>query len=126
MKCKSRKVGSVNILMLSGRFDAYEVTKVQAWLTNLPQQDAEIVLVNLSGVNFIDSMALSTLVQAMKRSREQNGDLYLCSFQQPVKIIFELTRLDKAFTIFETEEMALGTIGTQISQMNTDSEILKI
>jgi anti-sigma B factor antagonist len=44
----------------------------------------------------------------MKRCREGQGDLYLCHLQQPVQVIFELTCLNKAFTIFGTESEAVA------------------
>lgn len=87
------------VLALSGRFDAHEVGPVRAWF--LDQIDAGQVnlIIDLKEVNFIDSSALSTLVQGLKHCREKYGKLVLCSFQQPVRVIFELTRLDKAFKI---------------------------
>ena len=56
--------------------------------------------------DLVDSTALSTLVQAMKRARQHQGDCRLCEVQQPVRIILELTRLDKAFEIYSDEAAA--------------------
>ncbi|HNM38329.1 MAG TPA: STAS domain-containing protein, partial [Anaerolineales bacterium] len=93
-------------LKLKGRFDAHEVEPVNAWLAEQTNANQVKLIVNLEGVNFIDSTALSTLVRGLKLCREKNGDLHVCSLQQPVRVIFELTRLDKAFDIFATEEEA--------------------
>ena len=43
----------------------------------------------------------------MKRARQRDGDLRLCCLQRPVRMIFELTRLDKAFEIFAGEDEAI-------------------
>lgn len=94
------------VLQLKGRFDAHEVEPVHAWLAEQVKAGNAKIIVNLAGVNFIDSTALSTLVRGLKLCREQNGDLHVCMLQQPVRVIFELTRLDKAFDIFPTEEEA--------------------
>lgn len=94
------------VLQLNGRFDAHEVEPVNAWLVEQTRNGHAEIIVNLKGVNFIDSTALSTLVRGLKNCRERNGDLHICSLQQPVRVIFELTRLDKAFDIFPTEEEA--------------------
>lgn len=94
------------VLQLKGRFDAHEVEPVNAWLAEHTRKGEARIIVNLEGVNFIDSTALSTLVRGLKNCRERNGDLHICSLQQPVRVIFELTRLDKAFDIFPTEEEA--------------------
>ncbi len=94
------------VLQLKGRFDAHEVEPVNAWLAEQIKGDSVRIIINLEGVNFIDSTALSTLVRGLKLCREKNGDVHVCSLQQPVRVIFELTRLDKAFDIFATEEEA--------------------
>lgn len=65
------------------------------------------MLVNLSNTTFVDSTALATLVQALKRCQQVKGDLFLCGMKRPVYMIFELTRLDKAFNIFVDEEHAI-------------------
>ena len=62
---------------------------------------------NLTSTTFVDSTALATLVQALKRCQQVQGNLYLCGMRRPVYMIFELTRLDKAFTIFADEEHAI-------------------
>ena len=66
------------------------------------------IVVNLASAHFVDSTALATLVQGMKHARQKNGDLYLAGLQQPVRIIFELTRLDKAFRIFAEADEAVA------------------
>ena len=96
----------VQILRLSGRFDAYEVPAVAAFLNEKIDAGQNNIVVNLGQVGFIDSAALSTLVQAMKRARQSGGDCRLCGLQQSVRIIFERTRLDRAFQIFSDEAVA--------------------
>ncbi|QPC84954.1 STAS domain-containing protein [Phototrophicus methaneseepsis] len=106
MEINHRTATGVDIIELSGRFDAYEVPHVVKWFDENPR--ASQVVVNLSGVGFIDSSGLSTLVKGLKRCRQNNGDLYLSELQQAVLIIFELTRLDKAFNIYEDEAAAIA------------------
>jgi anti-sigma B factor antagonist len=108
MKLQTRSTNDVQILELAGRFDAYEEPPVRQWLDKTSNGAPAHVVVDLAKVHFIDSTALSTLVQGMKHCREKNGDLHLCNLQQPVRIIFELTRLDRAFEIFPTEAEAIA------------------
>jgi len=103
---RSRVCGAVTILELAGRFDAYVAPPVEERLRSAAAEPAQIV-VNLAGVSFVDSTALATLVQGMKRCRQRGGDLHLCGLQQPVRVIFELTRLDRAFKTFAGEDEAL-------------------
>jgi len=112
MEMTAKISGSVAIATLKGRFDAHEVPAVAAWLQSSQQSGLVHILVNLEGVNFIDSTALSSLVSGLKHCREKGGDLYLCRLTQPVRVIFELTRLDNAFTIFPVEMDALVAFST--------------
>jgi anti-sigma B factor antagonist len=99
-------INAIPVLLLKGRFDAHEVEPVNVWLQEQVNLGNAKLLVNLEGVNFIDSTALSTLVRGLKHCREKNGDLHLSNLQQPVRVIFELTRLDKAFDIYPSETEA--------------------
>ena len=112
MDILSRYSGNVAILEITGRFDAYETAPVIEWLAQAADTPPAHVVVNMSGVQFTDSAALAALVQGMKRYRQQGGDLHLCELQPPVRIIFELTRLDKAFRIFASEDEAVNAFDT--------------
>lgn len=103
----SRTVGHVQVLSLAGRFDAYTAKEAKSWLEKATKSHPAQVVVNLEDVTFVDSTALATLVQGMKHSRQKDGDLRLCNLQQKVRIIFELTRLDRAFEIFIGEDEAI-------------------
>ena len=111
MKMKWRLVGKTAILQPVGRFDAHTAPPVAEALAEALEASLKNAVVNLSEVSFMDSTALATLVQGMKRCRQADGNLHLCCLQQPVRIIFELTRLDRAFDIFETEAEALHAFG---------------
>lgn len=112
MEMKTRVVSDVQVLELAGRFDTNTVPPVAAWLEQVTTVPGARVLVNLANTTFVDSTALATLVQALKRGQQLKGDLYLCGMRRPVYMIFELTRLDKAFSIFVDEEHALNAFTT--------------
>ena len=97
-------------LVVSGRFDAHQVTQVQQEFDALLAAGARYILLDLSDVSFVDSSALAVMVRGMKRCRERNGDLLLCGLRQPVRIIFELTRMDRAFRIYENQTAAQASL----------------
>ena len=105
-----KRNGEVAVIRPNGRLDAFEAPMVAEALAELEQAHVHYMVINLAHVDFMDSIALSTLVQGIKHALQSGGDLYLCSVQQPVQIIFELTRLDKVFRIFDTEENAVNAI----------------
>ena len=97
------------IVTCSGRFDAYTMPEIKPVLDAATAEAPANVLVDLEAVTFIDSTALAELVRGMKNARLKEGDLVLCRLQQSVRIIFELTRLDKAFTIVDDVDAGLAS-----------------
>jgi anti-sigma B factor antagonist len=112
MNLRSHLSGTTAVLELSGRFDSYVAPRAAEWLEKATLTAPAHIVVDLSDVNFVDSTALATLVQGLNRARKRNGELYLCGLQKQVYMIFELTRLNKAFHIFVDEDHALQAIAS--------------
>jgi anti-sigma B factor antagonist len=110
MDLRSHISGDIPVLQLAGRFDNYVAPSVAEWLEKHISVEHSSIVVDLEGVTFIDSTALATLVQGLNRCRKLNGNLHLCGMRQQVYMIFELTRLDKAFNIFVDENHAIQAI----------------
>ncbi|GAB4516200.1 MAG: STAS domain-containing protein [Anaerolineae bacterium] len=108
MELTTQTYQDVSVVVISGRFDAQQVSEVRGLMESITVQTANVV-VDLHDVNFMDSAALAALVQAMKHCRQSQGDLRVCNLQQPVKVIFELTRLDKAFKIYPSVAEAVAS-----------------
>jgi anti-sigma B factor antagonist len=100
--------GNVQILSLSGRIDTSNLPPIRRWIEDATASEPAYIVINLEQVNFLDSNALATLVFGLKRSRQVKGNLNLCSLQQPVRILFELTRMDRVFDIYPCEEDAIN------------------
>lgn len=99
MKTEVEHTNRLTILSPSGRLDAHAAPEMRDMLHRLQDEGHHQILVDMSSVSFVDSTGLTVLVSGMKRCRQAGGDLALTQLQQSVRIIFELTRLDKAFEI---------------------------
>lgn len=64
----------------------------------------KIVLVDLEQVESLDSAGLMALVYGLKLAQSLNRRFSLCSVSPSIKIIFELTQLDRVFEMFESRE----------------------
>jgi anti-anti-sigma factor len=62
------------------------------------------LLVDLQNVAFLDSKGLGALLSALKIASAHNGKLFLCSLQESVRLLCEITKMDRVFTIFEDYE----------------------
>lgn len=109
MEITSKTVDTIPILALKGHFDSYEVQRVSESILHA-LSETKYLIINLQETTFIDSSALSCLVQSMKRARFQQGDVILSAMSETVATIFELTRLNIAFTIYPTETEAVQAV----------------
>jgi len=107
MKITATIKNDVKVLEISGSFDIYTAEPIRSWLEQTITDPPANVVIDLTGVSFIDSTALAIMVQGIKRAREKKGDIRLCGLQQPVRMVLELTRLDKVFEIFPTQDQAI-------------------
>ena len=62
---------------------------------------AKKVLVDLSGVEYIDSSGVASLVEAFQRAKKTGVTFALVSVNESARRVLELARLDKVFTIHE-------------------------
>ena len=61
------------------------------------------LLVNMEAVEFMDSAGLMVLIKAFRLAESLGHQFGICSLAPSVRIMFELTQLDKAFEIFENQ-----------------------
>lgn len=126
MQLKTHSIGNVNVLELSGSFDAYNAPAIRQWFEKAVTRKPACIIINLKEVSFLDSTGLSILVQALKRAREWEGDVRLCCLQQPVRIIFELTRLDRVFEIYNDESDAVRAFTDYMDAPSMDDVASKL
>jgi anti-anti-sigma factor len=95
---------TVNVLPLSGVIDGARGDELRREVRDIMTNGSDIVLIDLQEVKFIDSSGLGALVSAMKVVRNSGGKLYVCSMNDQVKMLFELTKMDRIFQKFVDRE----------------------
>jgi anti-sigma B factor antagonist len=99
------------VLQPQGRLDAVGGAALhQQWSTLAPRQYKAWVL-DLSRVEFIDSSGLVSLVSGLKVATESGTQLLLCGLRPSTRLVFEITQLDQAFSIFENYEAIEHSFG---------------
>lgn len=73
----------------------------QQFHTAMLSEQNNALLVDMSQVESLDSAGLMTLVSTLNLAQENRKRFSLCSVPVPVRIVFELTQLDRVFEIFE-------------------------
>lgn len=90
--------------------DASNVREFRDALHSLVQDRSKVVL-DLSGVKFIDSSGLGALIGCLRQVNGRKGDLRLCSMSTTVRALFELMRMHRVFNIHATREDAVIAFG---------------
>ena len=85
--------------MVRGEIDVATSPKLREHLYAAIDGGARELVLDLSGLGFIDSSGLGVLVAALKHMRELDGELILAGLQQPALRVFEITDLTELFTI---------------------------
>ncbi len=112
MKVQVRILDKILILDCSGEVDLYSSPRLRDALLAEIKADGPSVLVNMSGVSYIDSSGIATLVEGLQLSRQTKTRLGLFGLRANARSVLELARLHKVFTIFADEAEALGKIGS--------------
>jgi anti-anti-sigma factor len=90
-----------------GRLDSQGGKALGQQLNALVPQARQLWVIDLARVDFMDSAGLVALVTGMKAPVKSGCRLVLCNVQAPVRLVFELTQLDRVFEIFESYEDVL-------------------
>lgn len=68
------------------------------------------LVIDMEKVNYMDSSFIGALVAGLKNVLSKNGEMALVKIQKDVLALFELTRLDKVFKIYNSVEDAIENI----------------
>lgn len=91
--------GHVLVLSLSGdSLDASNVRDFKDKALALTKGHAQVVL-DMSGLKFVDSSGLGALISCLRQQNGQRGDFRLCEMSRTVRALFELMRMDRVFAI---------------------------
>ena len=100
------------VISLAGEVDLYTAPEFKQQLLDAIAQGAKHVVVDFSDTTFIDSTTLGVLVGGVKRLRGNDGQLSLVCNDRNITKIFEITGLDRVFTIYPTRDEAVEQIGS--------------
>lgn len=98
------------IFDLSGDIDlANSPAMRKVLLTEIKEKHSRKVFLNLTNVRYIDSSGIASLVEGLKAARDNGARLILYGLSPAVREVMELSRLQKIFEIYPSEEQALAS-----------------
>jgi anti-sigma B factor antagonist len=110
MELSTREDGRVTIMSVKGDLVIGEGEAMfKKTVTRLLEEGRVYLLVDLSGVGFLDSSGLGALVRAMTNSQKEGGQTKLLNAGPQVRRLLEMTKLDSVFEIHEDLEKAVSS-----------------
>ncbi len=94
----------VQIIEPEGILDGTKTGDFQHQINQSIDSGVHTILVDFSNVTFMDSSGLGALVKAFKLLKAAEVDLFLCSINEQIRMLFELTSMDKYFCILDNRE----------------------
>lgn len=95
----TRTEGEHTIIAVTGEIDVYTAPKLREALIGLVNAGSYHLVVDVEGVEFLDSTGLGVLVGGLKRVRTHDGSLQIVCTHERLLKIFRITGLTKVFAI---------------------------
>ncbi len=110
MLTETTSSGDIRVLkVLPARFDASVAPKIRDELVGLARQGIVKVVLDLHGVQFVDSSGLGAMVSGFK-ALGGKGEIVLCGVEEGVRNMLKLTRMDRVFTVVSDTEAACARL----------------
>jgi anti-sigma B factor antagonist len=104
----TRQSGTAVVVDINGDVTLYNSPEIRKTLLDaLNKKGTHRVIVNMSGVNYIDSAGVASLVEGLKLARSLQNGFALYGLSKHPREVLELTRLIKVFEIYDNEGEAV-------------------
>lgn len=103
-----RRDGAIMVISVEGDIDLGRSQQFQNSLLALLDEKPRRMVINLAGVEYMDSSGVASLVKLLSRTRKFGIELALAELTARVKSMFEITRLNNVFSIFGSEQEAMN------------------
>ena len=105
-----RQAGDVTVLDMSGKITIGEGSvALRTGIRRLLEEGKKKILLNLAGVNYIDSSGIGELVSSYTAINKESGQLKLLNLTQKLQDLLTITKLLTVFDVYESESEALSS-----------------
>ncbi len=109
MEIRVELIGTVIVLSVKGTVDLASAPSLRTELEQRLTHASPKLVVDLSGVEYIDSYGLGVLVEAMRRARHAEGELRLCAPRPEVRAILDMTGLSGRIAVLPSRRDAIAS-----------------
>jgi anti-anti-sigma factor len=107
-----REIGGVAVISTNDRLDALAAPELKEMIKGQVESGKKRIVIDLGSTRFIDSSGCGVLVASLRSLLKEQGDMRIAAPNPQAQTLFQLTRLDRVFEIFDTVELALSSFPT--------------
>ena len=110
LNIRERQAGDVTILDLDGKITIGEGSvSLRSAIRRLAEEGKRKILLNLSGVGYVDSSGIGELVSSFTTISSKEGQLKLLNLTQKIQDLLTITKLLTVFDVYDEESKALNS-----------------
>lgn len=109
LQVSTSKAGPATLVSASGELDLHTAPDLDAELAKATSAQDGLLVVDLSGVDFMDSTGLSTIVTAVAAARGYGGEVRVIATSDKIKKVFTLTGVDQQVGLFSSVQEATAS-----------------
>ena len=108
MQITTRDVNDVKVVQIEGELDTGSSPEAQQQLDQLREQGVKKILLDMIKLDFISSAGLRVLLATAQELKQDGGDLRVCSLNESIKEVFDISGFSNLLMVFDNETKALS------------------
>jgi anti-sigma B factor antagonist len=108
MEINTTEAGGVNVIEVAGHLDTNTSPDAESAINALIESGAQKVLINFAALEYISSAGLRVLLATAKKLKASGGDLKICSLNDTVQEVFDISGFSSILTVSKDQDEALA------------------
>ena len=109
MEITTTETGDVSVLDIQGHLDTNTSPEAEAAINALIEAGSSKILINFATLEYISSAGLRVLLATAKKLKSAGGDLKICSLNDTVQEVFDISGFSSILTVSANPEEALAS-----------------
>ncbi len=107
MNIEIKEVEGASVIIAEGALDTNTAPELEQEMTKLLEQGAKKIVVSGEKMDFISSTGLRILLATAQKLKNNNGELKICSLNEDVKEVFEISGFSSILMVYKDQNEAL-------------------
>jgi len=110
MDIQEERKGQVVIVKINGRLDSISSSELESKISGLIDKNEKIILVDCQQLSYVSSAGLRVFLMGLKKLNAVQGKFLICSLQDMVKDVFDISGFTGIFSIYNSQNEALNAV----------------